>query len=102
VQPNANAAQAQQNTSNAMNVSGENFTRDLMVWFGDKSAKTEFRSKELLTVSLPQELMYGTVANASPTPRIVNGRLEPQDARQRPILLSRSDGVIFKTGKVWC
>jgi hypothetical protein len=67
---------------------GENFSRDLSVWFGDvKSVKTEYKSRETLSCHIPDlnELM------ASPTCII--------DEKQRrvPLLFVRGDGVVYNT-----
>ncbi|EIE89876.1 hypothetical protein RO3G_14587 [Rhizopus delemar RA 99-880] len=64
---------------------GENFSRDLQVWFGDvKANHTEYRSRELIICKVPprHELMEV---------KKVYGDL--------PILLVRGDGTICKTGK---
>lgn len=64
---------------------GENFSRDLEVWFGDvKATYTEYRSRELIICKVPsrQELQQ---ANK------LHGNI--------PILLVRGDSTICKTGK---
>ncbi|CAG8517487.1 11010_t:CDS:2 [Dentiscutata erythropus] len=96
---------------NTITIYGDNFTRDLMVWFGDiPSPRTEFRSKDCLVCWLPEELMYEIEHHNNNIKRDIsglqgrhlhwlpNGRMNMSG---RPILLSRNDGVVFKTGKVW-
>ncbi|CAG8528639.1 1149_t:CDS:2, partial [Scutellospora calospora] len=97
-------------TPNTITIYGDNFTRDLIVWFGDiPSPRTEFRSKDCLVCWLPEELMYEIEHNNNIKRDISglqgrhfhwlsNGRMSMSG---RPILLSRGDGVVFRTGKVW-
>ncbi|RKP10099.1 hypothetical protein THASP1DRAFT_13333 [Thamnocephalis sphaerospora] len=68
---------------------GENFTADLSVWFGDRcSAQTEWRGRELITCYGPEPL----AASSDPAEAV-------PERREVPLLLVRSDGVIFKTGR---
>jgi hypothetical protein len=62
-----------------LNLHGENFSRDLQVWFGDtKASSTEYRGREIISCKLPQRHDY-----------------------QVPILLVKADGTICKTGKFY-
>lgn len=93
--------------STMMTVSGENFTRDLQIWFGDIKARfTEYRSREMLVCRLPprEELMQSVGLN-----RIhdVSANEDDQDDDHRKskmpfsirILLVRGDGVVYKTSR---
>jgi len=88
---------------NTITIFGENYTRDLMVWFGDiPSPRTEYRSRECIVAWIPDELLYGGSNGIIKSDRMVNGRPTSQlNSHSRPILLSRGDGVIFKSGKSW-
>ncbi|CAG8471615.1 893_t:CDS:2 [Paraglomus brasilianum] len=100
----ANTQLARSTIPNTITIFGENYTRDLMVWFGDiPSPRTEYRSRECILAWIPDELLYsGTSNGIIKSDRMVNGRLSCQlNSHSRPILLSRGDGVIFKTGKSW-
>ncbi|GET00823.1 LAG1-DNAbind-domain-containing protein [Rhizophagus clarus] len=112
---NSASSQIQNSTTpNTITIYGENFTRDLMVWFGDlPSPRVEFRSKDCLVCLLPEELMYEMdhhnninrdIVNASIQGRhfhlLSHGRIVGMNSG-RPILFSRNDGIVFKTGKVW-
>ncbi|KAI8886164.1 LAG1-DNAbind-domain-containing protein [Backusella circina FSU 941] len=89
-----------------MTVSGENFTRDLQIWFGDiKAPLTEYRSREMLVCRLPsrEELLQsvGLIRNDAAT--IINN---DDDDCKKPgmpfsirILLVRGDGVVYKTSR---
>ncbi|CAI2169089.1 20007_t:CDS:2 [Funneliformis geosporum] len=98
-------------TPNTVTIYGENFTRDLMVWFGDKpSPRTEFRSKDCLVCLLPEELIYEIDRHNSVKLDIVNASLQGRHLHLlphgrmnggRPILFSRNDGIVFRTDKVW-
>ncbi|CAG8524542.1 15325_t:CDS:2 [Funneliformis caledonium] len=98
-------------TPNTVTIYGENFTRDLMVWFGDMpSPRTEFRSKDCLVCLLPEELIYEIDHHNSVKRDIVNASLQGRHLHLlphgrmsggRPILFSRNDGIVFRTGKVW-
>ncbi|CAB4481267.1 uncharacterized protein OCT59_003115 [Rhizophagus irregularis] len=101
-------------TPNTITIYGENFTRDLMVWFGDlPSPRVEFRSKDCLVCLLPEELMYELDRHNNINRDIVNASLQGRHLHLlshgrivgvnsgRPILFSRNDGIVFKTGKVW-
>lgn len=66
---------------------GENFSRDIQVWFGDQKAlKTDYRSRELLICTVPS-------------------RHDLLDTKHTfhdiPILLVRGDGTICKTNKFY-
>lgn len=71
----------------ALCLHGENFSRDIQVWFGDQKAiQTEYRSRELLICKVP--------------PR--NNLLETKSLyNEIPILLVRGDGTICKTNKFY-
>lgn len=69
---------------------GENFTRDVSVWFGDiKSVKTEYKSREAISCHIPDlnELM------SSPT-CILDKNTEQ---RKVPLLFVRGDGIVYNT-----
>ncbi|KAI8371630.1 uncharacterized protein BYT42DRAFT_548465 [Radiomyces spectabilis] len=73
-------------------VSGENMTRDLSVWFGDvRAPRTDYKCRESLICTLPslQEL--------------INSPITVQEGMERklPILLVRSDGVVYRTYKFY-
>lgn len=60
---------------------GENFSRDLQVWFGEvKALSTEYKSRELMVCKLPFKV---------------------ENTNQVPILLVKGDGTICKTGKFY-
>ncbi|KAI9273332.1 hypothetical protein EDC94DRAFT_510969 [Helicostylum pulchrum] len=70
-----------------LSLHGENFSRDLQVWFGDQKAlQTEYRSRELLVCKVPSR----------------HDLLETKNLyNQIPILLVRGDGTICKTNKFY-
>lgn len=70
-----------------LSLHGENFSRDLQVWFGDiKSPSVEYRSRELIICRVPSQ----------------NELLSAKHAYdQIPILLVRGDGTICKTNKTY-
>jgi hypothetical protein len=74
---------------NIIEIYGLNFTPNTKVWFADICGITAYRSERLLCVTIPP---YNTVLN-HPIYQSTNGRME------LPILLVRSDGLIFNTGK---
>jgi hypothetical protein len=91
-----------------MTVSGENFTRDLQIWFGDiKAPFTEYRSREMLVCRLPprEELMQSVGLNR--VHDVTTSELEEDDDDHRKprmpfnirILLVRGDGVVYKTSR---
>ncbi|KAI9347483.1 hypothetical protein BD770DRAFT_436860 [Pilaira anomala] len=70
-----------------LSLHGENFSRDLQVWFGDqKAVQTEYRSRELLICKVPSRLDLLDVKSLY---------------NQIPILLVRGDGTICKTNKFY-
>jgi hypothetical protein len=72
----------------SLSLHGENFSRDLQVWFGHvKATGTEYRSRELLICRVPSR----------------NELLEMKSLynNQIPILLVRGDGTICKTNKFY-
>lgn len=87
-----------------MTVSGENFTRDLQLWFGDiKASFTEYRSREMLVCRVPprEELMKSVGLN-----RVHDVQTDNEDSPQRlpftiRILLVRGDGVVYKTSRFY-
>ncbi|CAG8452998.1 4394_t:CDS:2 [Paraglomus occultum] len=99
----ANTQLARSTIPNTITIFGENYTRDLMVWFGDiPSPRTEYRSRECILAWIPDELLYNGSNGIIKNDRMINGRPSSQlNSHSRPILLSRGDGVIFKTGKSW-
>ncbi|CAG8531026.1 6847_t:CDS:2 [Diversispora eburnea] len=103
-----NSSQGHQSTTpNTITIYGENFTRDLIVWFGDiPSPRIEFRSKDCLVCWLPDELVYEMEhPNNNKQQDIgLQGRHLPLgrvNTTGKQILLSRGDGVVFKTEKYW-
>lgn len=70
-----------------LSLHGENFSRDLQVWFGDiKASNVEYRSRELIICRVPSK----------------NELLPTKHAYdQIPILLVRGDGTICKTNKFY-
>lgn len=69
-----------------LELSGENFTPNLMVWFGDVEAETLYRCQESMLCVVPEISQF---------------RGEWQWVRQPtqvPVSLVRSDGVIYATG----
>jgi hypothetical protein len=92
--------------STMMTVSGENFTRDLQIWFGDiKAPFTEYRSREMLVCRLPprEELMQSVGLNR--VHDVIYNDEEDEDGRKPRmpfnirILLVRGDGVVYKTSR---
>jgi hypothetical protein len=71
-----------------LSLHGENFSRDLQVWFGDlKAPLTEYKGRELLICKLPTK----------------NELIECQMRyKEIPILLVRADGTICKTKINYC
>ncbi|KAI8098199.1 beta-trefoil DNA-binding domain-containing protein [Gilbertella persicaria] len=69
-----------------LHLHGENFSRDLQVWFGDLKLTTEYRSRELLVCQMPsqQELLHVKEAY-----------------HQIPVLFVRGDGTLCKTNKFY-
>src|SRR5690606_21529133 len=87
-----NTANTGSSTSTGITILGENFSRDLTVWFGDmKATKTEFKCREALVCWPPEELLDLLAAKKE----------NFQKKRKVPILLVRSDGVIYRTGKFY-
>lgn len=70
-----------------LSLHGENFSRDIQVWFGDQKAlQTEYRSRELLVCKVPLRI------ELVETKKLYN---------EIPILLVRGDGTICKTNKFY-
>lgn len=99
-----------QTTSTMMTVSGENFTRDLQLWFGDiKAPFTEYRSREMLVCKVPprEELMKSVGLNRVHDGPVNTIHHEDEDDETCPqrlpytirILLVRGDGVVYKTSR---
>lgn len=80
----------QENNNMTMTLHGENFTRDMQVWFADiKAPHVEYRGRELCLCHLPprHELVTSLHLNHS-----------PEGGFQLPILLVRGDGaIVYKT-----
>ncbi|KAL7324678.1 hypothetical protein PS15p_209836 [Mucor circinelloides] len=97
------------NLSTMMTVSGENFTRDLQIWFGDiKAPFTEYRSREMLVCRLPprEELMQSVGLNRVHDVLANEQHADEDDDQRKPrmpysirILLVRGDGVVYKTSR---
>lgn len=67
---------------------GENFLPNLVVWFGESPAFTRYRCEELVTCEPP------------PLSAVTGGRQDlSASVVEVPILLVRSDGVVYNTGK---
>lgn len=92
-----------------MTLSGENFTRDLQIWFGDiKAPFTEYRSREMLVCRLPpreeliQSVGLNRVKNVTENERGYNDdddHSKPRMPFNIRILLVRGDGVVYKTSR---
>lgn len=67
-----------------LELSGENFTPDLRVWFSDVEADTMYRCEESIMAVVPSVERFHDI--------------KPPDVFQVPILLVRIDGVIYSTG----
>lgn len=79
-------------------IAGSGFTRDMTVWFGDMcSAQTEWRSPECLVVLGPTRSESREGSGASGGDEM--GSEGEGMIREVPILLVRSDGVIYRTGR---
>lgn len=94
--------------STVMTVSGENFTRDLQIWFGDiKAPFTEYRSREMLVCRVPprDELMKSVGLNRvhDNIPLQTDDEDDETCPQRLPytirILLVRGDGVVYKTSR---
>ncbi|KAK9765814.1 hypothetical protein K7432_005556 [Basidiobolus ranarum] len=76
---------AQNGAPSVLTIYGENLTPDLSVWFGEIQSKiTEFKNRESAICTLP-----------------VAGQNGVTEGTSLPILLVRSDGVVYKTGKFY-
>ncbi|RUS13873.1 hypothetical protein BC937DRAFT_94647 [Endogone sp. FLAS-F59071] len=85
---------------------GENFTRDLTVWFGDiKAPRTEYRCREVLICSVPseEEIYTSTIKDESSIKEESMGADNGSALRGKkfPILLVRGDGVVYRTCKYY-
>ena len=70
-----------------LSLHGENFSRDLQVWFGDiKASNVEYRSRELIICRVPSKNELVSTKHTY---------------EQIPILLVRGDGTICKTNKFY-
>ncbi|KAI8337832.1 hypothetical protein EDC96DRAFT_578824 [Choanephora cucurbitarum] len=67
-----------------LNLYGENFSRDLQVWFGDIRAITDYGSRELLSCQIPSH------------PELIQIK---ERYHHIPILLVRGDGTVCRTHK---
>ncbi|KAM3589377.1 hypothetical protein VKS41_000244 [Umbelopsis sp. WA50703] len=98
----------------SLTIYGENFTRDLTVWFGDvKATRTEYRCREILVCSVPNENEFHdsvglstyhhrqlrTDSSGKTTDSEVGFVEHPR--KKVPILLVRGDGVVYRTGKIY-
>ncbi|KAI8991978.1 hypothetical protein BDF20DRAFT_79333 [Mycotypha africana] len=90
-----------------MTASGENFTRDLQIWFGDiKAPITEYRSREMLVCWLPTraELLKSVGLNRRHDLLENDSDVEHKTSNMPysiRILLVRGDGVVYKTGRFY-
>ncbi|KAI7887732.1 uncharacterized protein EV154DRAFT_484822 [Mucor mucedo] len=73
-----------------LNLAGENFTREITVWFGDiKAPRTDYKSRDAISCTVP-EISELTKSPAS--------MLDEQTKLHKiPILFVRADGVIYNT-----
>ncbi|KAI8646890.1 hypothetical protein BD408DRAFT_379689 [Parasitella parasitica] len=70
-----------------LSLHGENFSRDLQIWFGDiKATNVEYKSRELIVCRVPSK------GELLPTKHTYD---------QIPILLVRGDGTVCKTNKTY-
>jgi hypothetical protein len=93
-QASPSAKLATDSSVTSLTLSGENLTRDLMVWFGDIiSPRTDYKSRDSITCTIPgtQELM------SSPTVQLEDDGLK----RKIPLLLVRGDGVVYRTNQFY-
>ncbi|CAO0803546.1 unnamed protein product [Mucor circinelloides] len=78
------------NIQQLLHLTGENFARDLSVWFGDvKAPRTDYKSRESISCSIPdlQELVD------SPTSFLDNDTQH----HKIPLLFVRGDGIVYNT-----
>ncbi|OBZ86907.1 Recombining binding protein suppressor of hairless-like protein [Choanephora cucurbitarum] len=71
-------------TIHTLNLYGQNFSRDLQVWFGDIRAMTDYGSRELLTCQIPSHQALVQIK---------------ERYHHIPILLVRGDGTVCRTHK---
>ncbi|RUO96043.1 hypothetical protein BC936DRAFT_142717 [Jimgerdemannia flammicorona] len=100
--------QGQQNMSHETTITiyGENFTRDLTVWFGDiKAPRTEYRCREVLICSVPpeEEIYTSTIKDETNIKEegMSGDNLVSTRGKKLPILLVRGDGVVYRTCKYY-
>ncbi|KAI8078473.1 hypothetical protein BDF21DRAFT_420595 [Thamnidium elegans] len=77
--------------SHVLNLTGENFTRDVSIWFGDiKSPRTEYKSRDSISCNIPdiQELLDSPISVLDP---------DNTQMHKIPLLFVRGDGVIYNT-----
>ena len=72
-----------------LELTGDDFARNLKVWFGDVEAETMYRC---------QEFMISVVPDIS---KFKRGWQWDQKLTQVPISLVRTDGIIYATGKTF-
>ncbi|RCI05869.1 hypothetical protein CU098_013374, partial [Rhizopus stolonifer] len=73
-----------------LHLNGENFTRDIAVWFGDiKSSRTDYKSRDVISCVVPnvQEMMDSSTS-------ILNHETQQHKI---PILFVRGDGIVYNT-----
>ncbi|KAI8583097.1 hypothetical protein K450DRAFT_224205 [Umbelopsis ramanniana AG] len=98
----------------SLTIYGENFTRDLTVWFGDvKASRTEYRCREILTCSVPDSQEFHDSVGLSDyhhrqlrtdsSGKTTDSQIGfvDQPRKKVPILLVRGDGVVYRTGKIY-
>jgi hypothetical protein len=72
-----------------LHLAGENFTRDICVWFGDvKSPRTDYKSRESISCAVPDLKDLIDSAAARPV---------EENRRKIPLLFVRGDGVVYNT-----
>jgi len=91
----------------SITIYGENFTRDLTVWFGDiKAPRTEYRCREMLVCVAPSEdeICTSTIKDESSIKEeegLVADNGSALRGKKLPILLVRGDGVVYRTPKYY-
>jgi hypothetical protein len=81
--------QPHQLSQQPLHLTGENFTRDICVWFGDvKSPRTDYKSREAISCVVPdlKDLAESTASF-----------LVQENQRKIPLLFVRGDGIVYNT-----
>jgi hypothetical protein len=73
-------------TTHVLTIQGENFSRDITVWFGDcQSPHTEYKSRDTVVCTIPDSQLLSPTGNENKV----------------PILFVRSDGVVYRTNQFY-